>query len=164
MSENDAVDLPVENVSAEIVQSPGRTPSGRLARGFLDDAYIEAYLANPFAGKKAAMKAAIQAMKVVGYSVTKQRAFEIHERLRHRIDKELVKKAKDAKALGLEVLMQLATSAESESVKAQVAITLTKDLFPNVSVKEHKSVDELEKELRMIRARREAIEHNPTTK
>ena len=108
--------------------------SNRLKPGAVDEHYIECALEYPFAKNIDNLRLAYE-LAGIDQVATSQRAYEIHERLRDRIDTELLKKAKDARRMGLTVLMKLAETADSESVKAQVATTLTKDLFPNVSIK-----------------------------
>jgi len=117
----------------------------RIKTGALDQHYIDSALEYPFAKKIDLMRYAIESAELTEQlTATRQRAYEMHERLRDQIDAELLKKAKDARRMGLTTLMKLCEEAESESVKAQVATTLTKDLFPNVSVKKVQTIDDIE--------------------
>jgi hypothetical protein len=123
--------------------------SNRLKPGAIDEHYIECALEYPFAKNIDNLRMAYE-LAGVDQLATSQRAYEIHERLRDRIDTELLKKAKDARRMGLTVLMDLAQNADSESVKAQVSTTLTKDLFPNVSIKKTQTIEEIDAEIEQL--------------
>ena len=123
--------------------------SNRLKPGAVDEHYIECALEYPFAKNIDNLRKAYE-LAGIDQVATRQRAYEIHERLRDRIDTELLKKAKDARRMGLTVLMDLAQNADSESVKAQVSTTLTKDLFPNVSIKKTQTIEEIDAEIAQL--------------
>jgi len=123
--------------------------SNRLKPGAVDEHYIDCALECPFAKNIDNLRKAYE-MAGIDQVATRQRAYEIHERLRDRIDTELLKKAKDARRMGLTVLMDLAQNADSESVKAQVSTTLTKDLFPDVSVKKTQTIEEIDAEIAQL--------------
>jgi hypothetical protein len=132
----------------------------RLKPGALDEHYILAVLENPFESQLANLSRAMITAEIDGRA-TRQRAYEIHDRLRDRIDTEILKMAKDARAMGLSTLMSLCKSADSEAVKAQVATTLTKDLFPHISIKKTQSIDDMETELQELRDKREKATGKP---
>ena len=116
----------------------------------LDQHYIDAYLNNPKAGKTAALKAAYKAAGITDKKATRQRAYDLHNRLREDIDGQLIKLAKDAKALGLNKLIDLCQNAENENVQLSAATTLTKDLFPNISIRKVETIEDIDAQLKAI--------------
>jgi len=120
--------------------------SQRLKPGALDEKYIDAYLDNPFKGKTEALRTAMSEAGLEG-NATRQRAYDIHERLRDRIEVAMIKLASDARALGLNKLIAL-LDADSESIQAQVATTLTKSVFPDVQVTKQETIEDIDEAIR----------------
>ena len=120
--------------------------SQRLRPGALDQHYIDACLEYPFESQQKNLQRAMDEAGVEG-TATRQRAYEIHERLRDKIDKQLVKWAKDAKAKGLRKLVELCEHAQSESVQLSAAITITKDLFPDIAITKDEAYEDLDQML-----------------
>ena len=123
--------------------------SNRLKPGILDDHYIAAYENNPIEKKVVLLRTAIKSAGIE-MQATRQRAHEIHTRLSDTLEKRLIERAKNARSLGLLTLEYLCRNAQSESVKAQVATTLTKDIFPDVQVSKHESIEDIERELEQL--------------
>jgi len=127
----------------------------RLKNGALDDLYIEAYLDNPFKGKTVALRVAMDKAGIEG-NVYRQRANEIHERLRDKIETAMIKLASDARALGLSKLIEL-LDADSESIQAQVATTLTKSVFPDIQVTKTETITDITERLEQNKREREEL-------
>lgn len=109
----------------------------------LDSKYIKHYLNKTKAGKTAALQAAyIEAG--MNRKATRGRAWDMHNRLRNEINKQLLIQSDDDKALGRNVLRELCKSADSESVRASTAQTLAKGLYPDVKPVEAKTIDDLD--------------------
>jgi len=121
---------------------------GRIKAGVLDEHYISAALEYPFAKKIDLLRYAIESAEIGDrLTASYQRACEIHDRLLDKIDTAVIKLAKDARRMGLTTIMELCENAESEAVRSTMATTLTKDLFPNVSVKKTQTIDDLNGEI-----------------
>ena len=121
----------------------------RLKNGALDEHYIEAYEKNPLAKKIDLLRTAIKAAGL-DIEATRQRAYEIHNRLSDTLERRLLTATKNARRLGLNVVMELAQNADSESVRAQCGLALTKDLMPDVSIVKQETYDDIDNELQMI--------------
>ena len=118
----------------------------RLKNGALDDHYIAAFENNPLAKKIDLLRIAIKAAGL-DMNATRQRAYEIHNRLSETLDKRLIRAAKDARRLGLNVVTELARSADSESVRGQMGLALCKDLFPEVQIVKTETATDLDEQL-----------------
>ncbi len=94
----------------------------RVPEKALDDLYIEAYLEDPTNKTQALQKA----MEDGGYlgKVYRQRANELHNRLRYKIDRLLNERMTDGAALGYSILFHLAQNADNEGVQAAAATKL----------------------------------------
>ncbi len=124
------------------------TDSGeRLRPGILDDHYLDAALEYPAAPKTELLRHAIKSAGLT-MAATKQKAYEMHERLRDKIDAEVIKLAQDAKLMGLSKIMYLCEHAKSETVQGAMATTLTKDLFPNVSIRKETTASDLDESIK----------------
>lgn len=121
----------------------------RLKNGALDQHYIEAYEKNPLSKKIDLLRSAIQSAGV-DIKATRQRAYELHNRLSEELERRLLRAVKDARRLGLNVVMDLAQNADSESVKATCGLALTKDIMPDVTVTKQESIEDIDKELEQI--------------
>ena len=122
------------------------TPTGMLKPKAIDPYYIEAYIENPKLSQHDCLKLAMIDAGITG-NATRQHANLIHDRNRDEINKAMVKKAGDLKNLAISVIEDLMKNASSESVKLAAAQTGTKDLFPNVSIKEIKTIDSIDDEI-----------------
>jgi len=120
--------------------------SNRLKPGILDEHYIEAYENNPIDKKINLLRVAIKSAGI-DMQATRQRAYELHNRLSEVLEKRLLTRAKNARALGLSTLEELCQNATSESVRAQVATTLTKDVFPDRAVVKTETATDLDEQL-----------------
>lgn len=137
---------------AEIKPDTADSPtSQRVGHKQLDDIYIDAFLDNPASGPLAAYRVAID-QAGLNVRATKQGAFQLHERLRTRINETLVKLSDSDKALGRKVLRDLATSAKAESVKASCAQTLAKGLYPDVKITKDMTKQEIDDEVQKLQA------------
>jgi len=97
------------------------TPA-RVPEKALDDLYIDAYLECP-TNKTAALQLAMERGGYLG-KVHRQRANELHTRLKHKISKLLDERMLEGAAMGYSVLFQLATTADNEGVQAAAAVKL----------------------------------------
>ena len=131
----------IEDFKKEAEYRAGK--SQRLRPGALDKHYIDACMDYPFESQQKNLQRAMDEAGIEG-TATRQRANEIHERLRDKIDKELVKIARDAKRKGLKKLVQLCENAQSETVQLSAATTLTKDLFPDIAITKEESYEDLD--------------------
>jgi len=92
---------------------------GRMGVFELDQHYISAYLDNP-SSKVGALRTAAQRAGI-DCDVTRQRAHEIHRRLRHNIDRGLIKRMIEGATLGYSVLYKMAAdenTGETNRLKA----------------------------------------------
>jgi len=121
----------------------------RLKNGALDDHYIEAYEKNPLSKKIDLLRTAIKSAGI-SMQATRQRAYEIHNRLSETLEKRLMRAVKDARRLGLNVVMELAQKSESDSVRATCGLALTKDIMPDVTISKQESIEDIDKELEQI--------------
>lgn len=128
----------------------------RLKNGALDEHYIAAYEENPIAKKVELLRTAIKSAGL-DIEATRQRAYEIHNRLSATLEKRLLARAKNARALGLGTLEELCQSADSESVRATVALALTKDIFPDVQINKEESMEDLDRKLEQNQRELEAL-------
>ena len=136
-----------KTIKAQIAQS---VTDRRLIPRALDDLYIQAYLDNP-TNKTKALQTAFKAAGIEK-NATKQRAHEIHARLREQIDRHLALMARDYKALGLQKIAYLAEHAEAENVQLAAARELTKDLLPDVQIVKEQTLEDIDAELQAIEA------------
>lgn len=136
----------------------GKHVTNRMPNKAIDPYYIDAYLDNPKAGKRKALETAY---KVAGVDkdATRQRAYDLHDRLRDQIERRLVKLAADYKAIGLSKLVELCKSAEAESVQLAAAKTLTTELFPNVTIERIETIEDIDAELAELES--EIAQTNP---
>ncbi len=122
----------------------------KIAKGEYDQRYIQAYLANPQAGK-------IEALREAGYpNPGRQRAWEIHKRLAKEIDRELDQLLLQDGALGRGVLVSLAKTSTSDTVKAQCASKLMEYAGKGKADKlivEHRSADQIDNEIAAVQLR-----------
>jgi len=119
------------------------TLSGRLKPGIIDQYYIDVYINNPKMSQHDVLKLAMIDAEIPG-NTTRQWANKIHDRNRDEINKAMVKIASDLKNLSISVIKDLMLNADSESVRLSAAQTGTKDIFPNVSIKTVKTIDDLD--------------------
>jgi len=85
-----------------------------------DQAYIEAFIANPHLGKTAAMKVAVPNVT----SHIRKRAHELHARLEPQINELLRQKVLSCTHFGMNVLYELAAAADSQAVRGHCASKL----------------------------------------
>ena len=133
------------------------TKLGRLPEGALDDYYIEEYLDQPSNKSKAYLKAydrycaECREQGIAPHSINRdyarQYAKAIHERLRERINSNLLLYADDDKAFGRAGMRYLAENAESESVRAQMYSNLAKGLYPDVQITKQETMEDIDKAL-----------------
>ena len=122
----------------------------RLRPEEIDERYIQAYLEQPGKGK-------IDALRTAGHPhPTRQRAWQLHERLLDQIDKELDRLILQDAALGRSVLVDLAKSSQSDSVKASSASKLMeyagKQKADRVIV-ENRSFEDIDAEIALVKKR-----------
>lgn len=117
--------------------------SQRIKPGALDEHYITRTLEFPFNSQRDNLQQAMNEAGVQGTATT-QRAYEIHARLRDKIDQELMKIAKDARLKGLNKVLELCESAKSEQVQLTAALAVTKDLFPEVAVTKQETIEDID--------------------
>ncbi len=103
--------------TGELIQSPTRIPNCSL-----DDQYIHFYLENP-TNKTEALRRAAESLNVQT-PVHRQKAYDIHHRLKRRINKLLEERMLDGAALGYTVMIDLAQHSDSDSVRAACAAKL----------------------------------------
>ena len=125
-------------------------PDKRMSKGALDEHYVSAYLDSPMDGKTAAMRKAMEAIGMDSSTANRMRAWEIHHRLQDKIEEALIRVAKDSRAIGLRKLLQLCEHADSQNVQLSAATTLTRDLFPNVSVSKTMDITDIDKKLKAL--------------
>lgn len=122
----------------------------KISPGSYDKQYIDAYLADPVAGK-------LEALRVSGYpNPTRGRAWEIHKRLAKDIDKELDQLLLQDGALGRGVLVALAKTSTSDSVKFSSASKLMDYAGKSKADKliiEHRSTEQIDTEIEAIQMR-----------
>ena len=118
----------------------------RLKNGALDDHYIAAYEEYPTAKKIDLLRMAIQAAGL-DMKATRQRAYEIHTRLADTLETRLLSRVKDARHLGLSVVIDLAKNAKSEQVKCTAGLALTKDLMPDVQINKTDTITDIDERL-----------------
>ena len=121
----------------------------RVSANSVDEHYIKHYLDKTAKGQRAALQSAYDELGIDKVATT-QRAYEIHNRLRDDINKQLVIISSDDKALGRSVLRDLAQNAESESVKASTAQTLAKGLYNEVVITKDETITDIDSELQSI--------------
>lgn len=122
----------------------------RLRPEEIDERYIQAYLDQPGKGK-------IDALKLAGHPhPTRQRAWQLHERLLDQIDKRLDRLILQDAALGRSVLIDLAKNSVSDSVKASSASKLMeyagKQKADRVIV-ENRSFEDIDAEIALVQKR-----------
>ena len=122
----------------------------RLKNGALDELYIAAYEKNPIAKKIDLLREAMNAAGLDSNRASRQRAYEIHNRLSDELEKRLLRAVKDARRLGLNVILELAQNADSESVKAQCALAITKDLMPDIQITKQETIEDIDRELEQL--------------
>ena len=137
------------------------TPAVKLHRvGFqeYDELYINEYLRYPEKGK-------LKALKRAGYpNATRQRAWQIHNRLSERIDKELDKLIKQDAALGRATLVSLCKSSQSDSVRAGCAAKLMEYADKTKMQRilyEPASLDDIDKEIEQLQQSIKAAQNIP---
>jgi hypothetical protein len=96
------------------------TVQGSVPQSYYDDRYVEAYIANPGAGKCAALRLA----GYQGEYVT-QEASRLRKRLAGRIRELSESRAVEGISVGLDIMLQLAKDADtSDSVRGAMAKSL----------------------------------------
>lgn len=94
------------------------TPKKKRASPYqYDEAYIEAFIAAPHLGKTNAMRVAVPNVT----SHIRKRAHELHARLEPQINELLRQKVLSCTHFGMNVLFDLASNSDSDSVKAACA-------------------------------------------
>ncbi len=134
--------------NSAIAVLPARVPEKAL-----DDLYIEFYLENP-SNKTAALQKAMDEGGFLG-KVYRQRANELHTRLRHKIDRLLNERMVDGAALGFSVLFALAATADNEGVRAGAAVKLIEFAGKNIpqQAPERQHRDDINKAIEQTKAR-----------
>lgn len=104
------MNITTENTQTLIIADE---PQSRRSPHLMDDLYIEAYLKNPELGKSAALRAA-------GFDGehVRQRAYELHRRLQHKIDDLLIGMLNENILIGMTGLRHLAVKSEIDSIRA----------------------------------------------
>lgn len=122
----------------------------RLRPEEIDERYIKAYLEHPEKSKKDALTEA-------GHpSPTRQRAWQIHERLIDQIDKHLDRLILQDAALGRSVLIHLAKSSDSDAVRASSASKLMEyagKQKPERLIVENRSPEDIDAEIALVQQR-----------
>ena len=135
--------------------------SARLSPNEIDQGYIHAYIRNPKAGKTAALRAA-------GHpNPTRARAWQIHDRLADRIDKELDRVIKQDAALGRATLVHLCKAANSEQVQCAAAVKLMEyadKAKPQRVIHEQQTIDDIDREIEVLTERIRARQNLPDTR
>lgn len=133
----------------------------RLSPNEIDQRYITAYLRDPRAGKTAALRAA-------GHpNPSRARAWQIHDRLADRIDKELDRMIKQDAALGRATLVHLCQNANSEQVQCAAAVKLMEyadKAKPQKVIHETQSIDDIDREIQVLTDRIRARQNLPDTR
>ena len=134
-------------------------PVQRASPYTLDQLYIQAYVQNPAAGKSAALiKAGFKGANV------RQRAYELHKRLRRQIDQELTDMFSQGILIGMDGLKKLAAGAEQESVRAAACSKLVEyghKYLPDKSRNPQRERVDIEADIAATVARIEAARGNP---
>ena len=122
----------------------------RLKPEEIDERYIKAYLSQPERGKK-------QALISAGHpNPTRQRAWQIHERLLEQIDKRLDRLILQDAALGRSVLISLAKNSDSDAVRASSASKLMEyagKQKPDRLIIENRSPEDIDAEIALVQQR-----------
>jgi hypothetical protein len=118
----------IDTTVSDIAEKPVRLPAGAL-----DDIFVEYYLETA-----SNTEAYERACKAGGKDFKKKYAAQygkaMFDRLKERINDELISADVADKALGRKVMRELTKTAQSESVKGQMASNLAKGLYPDVLV------------------------------
>ena len=124
----------------------------------LDDSYIYEYLKFPEKGK-------LSALRLAGHQApTRQLAYQLHNRLADKIDRELDKLIKQDAALGRATLVHLTKHAQSESVKAACASKLMEyadKTKPQHVIHRIDTVEDIDAEIEQIQQRIKAGMNEP---
>lgn len=138
-----------ENTKENIVLMPEK-PQKRLSPEELDELYIEAWLEQPDGTK-------LDALRKAGHpNPSRQRAWQIHNRLSAEIDRRLDAKIQENAALGLSTLVKLTKKAKSEAVQAQCASKLMEyagKQKPDRVIIENRSPEDIDAEIAAIQRR-----------
>lgn len=122
----------------------------RLKPEEIDERYIKAFLEHPEKTKKDILFDA-------GHpNPTRQRAWQIHERLLDQIDKHLDRLILQDAALGRSVLVHLAKSSDSDAVRASSASKLMEyagKQKPDRLIVENRSPDDIDAEIALVQQR-----------
>lgn len=122
-----------------------------------DEAYILAYIENPHLGKAHAYKTATGD----DTPYLRQRAYNLHQRLHKQIDDRLRERILGCVTFGMNRLIDLAVTADSQSVQAAASSKLIelglKCSPPDISVREERSRDEIIADIQSTRERIEAL-------
>lgn len=134
------------------------TSKGKVRKGILDEYYIAQYLERP-SSYISVLKRVYEEVGI-DKKATAIFASSLHKRLRPQIEEKLLEFDLDDKALGRSVLRELCSNADSESVKASTATTLSKGLYPDVIVKKDMSLDDINKEIdKLEESHKEFVSH-----
>jgi len=94
----------------------------RMSAGAIDEQYIYEYIQDP-RSKIAALR---KAQETTGLKclVSRSRAHDIHQRLKHRIDNAVTEMSLEGATLGFSILIDMACNSESDQVKVVAAKSL----------------------------------------
>ena len=139
-----------ESLPDQAISEDNESEARRMSPATYDELYIQSYLEHPEQGKVAALRAA-------GHpNPTRQRAWQIHSRLEQDIDKRLDKLIMQDAALGRSVLVQLAKTASSDSVKSTCATKLMEfagKQRPDRLIVENRTPDDIDAEIAAVQKR-----------
>jgi len=118
-----------------------------------DERYIEAYLESPHKGKGHAFRIATGSAT----PFSRQRAFEMHQRLAPQINALLEEKILNATSFGLSTLFDLAENANTDSVRAMCAAKLLdagmKVCPPVIQQNKNRTRGDIIKQIKSVKAR-----------
>jgi len=140
---------PVHVDSKPLADEPD-TKTQRISPEEFDELYMDAYLDHPEGSK-------VDALRRAGHpNPSRQRAWQIHNRLEAEIDKRLDKLIMHDAALGRSTIVKLTKGAKSEAVQAQCAIKLMdyagKQKADRLIV-ESRTIEDIDKEIAAVQRR-----------
>ena len=122
----------------------------RMSPEEYDELYMQSYLDNPEQSK-------VETLRSTGHpNPSRQRAWQIHDRLADQIDKRLDKLIMQDAALGRSVLVNLAKTSTSESVKAACASRLMEyagKQKPDRLIIENRTPEDIDSEIAAVQKR-----------
>lgn len=143
-------DTKPEQLASEPLADCTETKAPRMSPEAIDELYIEAWLDNPMGTK-------LDALRRAGHpNPSRQRAWQIHNRLEAEIDKRLDKQIQEQAAIGHKTLVELTKAAKSEAVRAQCASKLMDyagKQKPDRLVIENRDPDDIDAEIAAVQKR-----------